>query len=106
MRVTKLVPIRNIVMDRYPINPSTLSLIQHLEGGGTVPPIKIYRLASGQFQIKDGRHRITAFKLLGRENIKAVYSTKVSCIRKYTSVYTWAIKEGKNECKNGQLKFQ
>lgn len=106
MRVTNLVPIGNIVMDRYQINPETMSLVRHLEGGGTVPPIKIYKLASGQFQIKDGRHRVTAFKLLGRESIKATYSTRVHCLRKYTSVYTWAIKEGKDECKNGQLKFQ
>lgn len=58
-------------MDRYPLNPSTLDLIDYLRSGGSVPPIKVKRLPTGNYEIRDGRHRITAYKLLGKTHIKA-----------------------------------
>lgn len=76
MRVTMKIPIAQIQMDRFPLNPSTLALIKHYEKGGSVPPIKVSFLKNGNYRIKDGRHRITASKLLGREEILATFSTK------------------------------
>ncbi len=76
MRKEDEIPIGAIVMDRYPLNESTLRLIFYLMSGGQVPPIKVSTLGNGQFRIKDGRHRVTAFKLLGRQWIRAKYSTK------------------------------
>ncbi len=74
MRETKHIDIGLIRMDRYPLNPSTLSLIKYLESGGDVPPIKVTKHPKGGYVIKDGRHRITANKLLGNKKIKARFS--------------------------------
>jgi len=63
-------------MDRYAIEPNTLSLIKHFEKGGMVPPIKLAKLRCGQYKILDGRHRVTASKLMGKSNILAKYSEK------------------------------
>jgi len=65
-----------IKMDRYPINPTTLSLIDYLRQGKEAPAIKVSRLSKGGYKIKDGRHRVLAYKLLGRTKIKAAFSTK------------------------------
>lgn len=65
-----------IKMDRYPMNPKTLDLIKFLQNGGTVPPIKVAKLKSGGFIIRDGRHRILAYKMLGISKINAKFSTK------------------------------
>jgi len=74
-RIIESVYVGQIKMDRYPLNPATLSLIRYLEANGSVPPIKIVKLKSGGYRIKNGRHRITAFKMLGRKKIKAKFST-------------------------------
>lgn len=57
-------------MDRWPFK-RVLPLVAHLQAGGTVPPIRIARTTDGRFRIIDGRHRMHAFKLLGREYILA-----------------------------------
>ncbi len=75
-RVIKMVDISRIEVDRYPMNPSTLSLIRYLESGGEVPPIKLAKLNNGKFQIRDGRHRLLANKLLGNRYILARYSER------------------------------
>lgn len=67
----KEINIAQIEMDRHPLNPSTLSLIEHIRDGGSIPPIHEARHAGGNFLIRDGRHRITACKLLGIKTIKA-----------------------------------
>ena len=69
IRTKGLIPISSIAMDRYPLNPSTLSLIEYLKKGGEVPPIKVAKLKNGNYRILDGRHRVTASKLLGRKLI-------------------------------------
>jgi len=74
MRSTKLIHVNDIRMDRHPLNESTLSLIKHMERGGSVPPIKVARLKGGGYLIRDGRHRVTASKLLGRKSIEAKFS--------------------------------
>lgn len=71
MRVIKDIPISNIVVDRIPLI-RILSLVKHLEQGGTIPPIKVdYK--NGTYILKDGRHRVTAYKLLGRQFISAKF---------------------------------
>lgn len=65
------VKVRNIIVDKYPINKATLDLVFYLMSGGEVPAIKLQKLDCGQYKIKDGRHRVTAFKLLGWDIIKA-----------------------------------
>jgi uncharacterized ParB-like nuclease family protein len=59
-----------IVLDRTPFN-KVLELVRHLESGGTVPPIHVELGANGQWHILDGRHRVMAFRLLGRQTIQA-----------------------------------
>lgn len=71
MRVIKNIPISNIVVDRIPLD-RTLSLVKHLEQGGSVPPIKV-EYKNGTYILKDGRHRVTAYKLLGRKFINAKF---------------------------------
>ena len=74
-RVVAFIDVGAIVVDKYPINLKTLELVRHLEAGGEVSPIKVAKLPGGGFKLCDGRHRVTAFKLLGRETIEAKYST-------------------------------
>lgn len=76
MRVIEQIPVSQIQMDSWRIVPKTLGLIDHLRGGGKVPPIKVYKNGNGQYVIKDGRHRVTAFKMLGRKKILAKFSTE------------------------------
>lgn len=82
MRVEKYIDISHIVIDHLPMNPSTLKLIDYLRKGGVVPAIKVATLPDGRYLIRDGRHRILAFKLLGRKKIKARYSKKLIQLNK------------------------
>lgn len=75
MRVEKEIPIGSIRMDRFPMNPSTLSLIDYLRKGGTVPAIKVAKHPDGGFEIRDGRHRMLANMMLGKSTINAKFST-------------------------------
>ena len=72
MRVERLVDISLIVVDRHPINPSTLALVDFIRAGGEIPPVKL-QMNGGGFKLKDGRHRVAAYKLLGIQKIKAKY---------------------------------
>lgn len=74
MRIEKEIDILSIKIDRYPMNPTTLNLIHYLDCGGTVPAIKVAKLKQGGFIIRDGRHRVLAYKLLGRKKILARFS--------------------------------
>jgi ParB-like chromosome segregation protein Spo0J len=77
MRIEKEIYIQHIVIDHLPMNPSTLNLIDHLRNGGKIPAIKVARLPDGKYLIRDGRHRLLAYLLLGRKKIKARYSNKL-----------------------------
>lgn len=72
MRVERLVDISLIVVDRHPINPTTLALVDFIRAGGDVPPVKL-QMTGSRFKLKDGRHRVAAYKLLGLTKIKAKY---------------------------------
>jgi ParB-like chromosome segregation protein Spo0J len=74
MRKINFIDIHSIKMDRHPLNKSTLSLIKYMENGGFIPPIKVARLKQGGYLIRDGRHRVTASKILGRKSIEAKFS--------------------------------
>jgi hypothetical protein len=76
MRTEKLINILSIKMDRYPMNPTTLELIDRLRGGGSVPAIKVAKLPQGGSLIRDGRHRVLAYRLLGEKEILAKFSDK------------------------------
>lgn len=73
MRIIKLINISEIIVDRYSISPETLNIVDFIRGGGIVPPIKVQMFGSGQYKLKDGRHRVTAFKLLGIKQIEAKF---------------------------------
>lgn len=61
-------------MDRWPICPRTLNLIDYIRNGGGVPAIKVVKKSTGGYIIKDGRHRVLAHKMLGIKQIKADFS--------------------------------
>lgn len=78
VRVVGDVPLDIVEMDRWPrLDARLAGLLAHLAGGGTVPPVKLTNLGDGKFRIKDGRHRMAAYVLLGRPTIRAAFSTKV-----------------------------
>ena len=74
LRHESFIDINLIRMDRYPMNPSTLNLIDYLRKGGSIPPIKVAKHPNGGYIIRDGRHRVLAHKMLGIDKIKAKYS--------------------------------
>lgn len=76
MRTEKDVYLNQIEIDRYPINKSTLDLIDFIRDGGEVKPIKVYEKSKGKFVIRDGRHRFTAYKMMGKQKIKVKYFKK------------------------------
>ena len=71
MRIRRFLPVACIKTDRLPYK-RVLALSDYLRAGGTVPPIKVAKTETG-YEIRDGRHRLQAFKLMGREWIEVVY---------------------------------
>lgn len=55
--------------DKLPVNHLSFQLARFMSKGGTVPAIKVKAGDSGQWVIKDGRHRFVAHKLLDRAYI-------------------------------------
>lgn len=76
MTEIKRIQIENIVGARIPLGPQVLAIVDHLRANGTVPPIKVECEGGGNLRIKDGRHRVAAYKLLGRTSIKAFVSSR------------------------------
>jgi uncharacterized ParB-like nuclease family protein len=79
MRVTKAIKLGNLVVDRWPLNPTTLALVDYLKGGGQVPPIHVQPQDNGTYKVLDGRHRALAYKLLGRDTIDCTYGVRKGC---------------------------
>lgn len=79
MRVVKEINLCNIIVDRWSISPETLDLCLKIKSGEVkiedLPPIKVH-WDGIMFKLTDGRHRITAMKLLGEKTIKAKYHEK------------------------------
>jgi len=75
--IIKTVKIESILIDKLPINPTVLNLIDYLRSGGEIPPVHLQKSEAGGYKLKDGRHRICAFKLLGIKEIKAKINIKI-----------------------------
>lgn len=47
-------------------------MVNHLSGGGALPPIYVRKHETGGYQVLDGHHRWTAHKKYGSETIPAI----------------------------------
>lgn len=74
MKTKKHILIESILIDKLPINPTVLALVDHIRNGGLIPPIKLQKSNKGGYKLKDGRHRVCALKLLGIKEIEAIFS--------------------------------
>ena len=72
MRTTELIQITTIQYDKLPINKSVLDLVFFILSGGVIPPVKLEAGKDGWI-LKDGRHRVAAYKLLGYTQINAKF---------------------------------
>ncbi len=74
-RITRFIDIGQVKMDRWPMNPKTLALIDFLRTHPMVRmrPIKVQHLEGGNFRVRDGRHRLLAYKMLGKTTIEATW---------------------------------
>lgn len=72
MRVIKELTVSLIEVDNHSLSKETLSICDYIRNGGEVPPIKV-QVINNKYKLKDGRHRITAYKLLGIKKIKCKY---------------------------------
>lgn len=86
MKETRLIKIESILWDKLPINPSVLELVDFLRDGGEVPPIKLQSSTEGGCKLRDGRHRVAAFKLLGIEETEAKFSQNTRVVGLYSKV--------------------
>jgi len=77
MKNIKDILIESILIDKLPINPTVLSLVYFILSGGEIPPIKLQLCANGGYKLKDGRHRVCAYKLLGYKSIKATFKIQI-----------------------------
>lgn len=72
MRILTEIPIQNIQQARKPrLNLKTLKFAMLLLRGTLFPPIKVRQLRGGNYEVRDGRHRLAAHKLAGKSHIKA-----------------------------------
>lgn len=74
MRVKKEIPMNLINMDRIPLDRKTLRFTYAMQAMAEFPAIKVAKRQDGRYEIRDGRHRWVAHKLLGREKILAKFS--------------------------------
>ncbi len=65
------IKIESIFWDKIPINPSVLRLVDFIRSGGEIPPIHLQKSDKGGYKLRDGRHRVAAYKLLGYKTIKS-----------------------------------
>ena len=72
-RVHATILVGQIIMDRIPLDPTTLKYANLIKNGVDFPAIKVQWLAPGRFMIKDGRHRWAAHRLAGCKRIKVKY---------------------------------
>jgi uncharacterized ParB-like nuclease family protein len=77
MRVAQTIRIEQIDRDkvRLPINKKALIFALALLRGDIFPPISVQR-KGGKYIVHDGRHRLAAHKLTGRETIRANVAIK------------------------------
>jgi hypothetical protein len=76
MRHEGWIPVGQLVIDRMPLNPATLSCANAILEGVEMPPIKVQALPDGRWKVRDGRHRAVAHKLTGKARILAKWGTR------------------------------
>lgn len=84
MKITKEIPVHLIKIDRFPLEKKSLDYANLMLKGVKFPPIKVAKDKNGSFQIRDGRHRWLATKLIGKTKILAKYNNK--CLKYSTWV--------------------
>jgi ParB-like chromosome segregation protein Spo0J len=91
MRITRLLPVANIIVkDKLPMNRSVFDLARYINTQGPVKPIKVQKIWATscplnpmckafehgghyEYRLQDGRHRLAAYKLLGLKMIEVTY---------------------------------
>lgn len=81
VRLLGKIPVALIDLDRAVLDRRSLNIANYLAAGHSVPPIHVKRWSNGRFGILDGRHRVTAAKLLRRKYILAKWGEQYA--RKY-----------------------
>lgn len=77
MRVKRHIEISLIDVDRYALGPKSFVFARAMMyPDDCFPPIRVARQSNGRYRILDGRHRLTAAKLIGLKTIWASFSTK------------------------------
>jgi hypothetical protein len=76
MRVIQTINIENIDYGKpLPMNKKVMSFALDLLMGNTFPPVKVQHMG-GKYRLKDGRNRLSAYKLLGKKTIRAYVGVK------------------------------
>jgi hypothetical protein len=72
VRTIVTIPISQIDHGDLPINKKALTFALEMKIGKHIfPPVPVERLSNGRFKLCDGRHRLAAHKLIGRNEIRA-----------------------------------
>jgi hypothetical protein len=74
MRLIREIPVRNISLDRVPLDSKVLMFAVAMLRGHKFPPVRVAMRRGGGFEIRDGRHRVTAARLTERGKIAAYFS--------------------------------
>jgi len=77
MKVESEILIESLIVDRLPVNNEVLQLVFFLMSGGIVPPIHVQKVNDG-WRVRDGRHRVAAYKLLGLKTINAKHAVIIN----------------------------
>ena len=70
-REVRQIPVSLIDYDRLPLGPAGFATATALAAGVEMPPVHVQVLPGGRYRLCDGRHRLLAHKILGRETIAA-----------------------------------
>jgi len=70
----KRIKINLIEVDRWKLSPLVMKFAQDMEKGDEFPPVIVYLSVTGKYVLHDGRHRISAARLLGKKDILAKFS--------------------------------
>lgn len=83
MKIIREIPVEAVGMDRMPLNPKVLMYALAMIRGDKFPPIRVaLRTTRGGWEIRDGRHRVAAARLIAKGTIKAAFSEKALLLRR------------------------
>lgn len=72
MRAVVKIKVESVVSGRrLPVNPKALLFAIKLLQKELFPPISVERLPGGMYKLHNGRHRLSAHRLVGRDSILA-----------------------------------